>query len=467
MARVAAAREGDPGVHHDLGEPLGLGSAAGEELCTRPVEQAEDEGQLDGVAGAEGSAHAGGDPVEAVHEGALLVRLLGLGEPDGGNAEDAVGLDGEEDLARQRGVAFGARAAIGLDHGVRVGELRCEPLAEARLVELRDLGIEEAEELPLVARRAREQRDRGGVAGPDRVEGLHAERVVVDEGLEGQEAQRGAELEHRLAVRVEELVGGQLAQHARRVGGGHAEGPEEVLGDLRGGVAGVHVVRRATLGDRLREVLPGGGHAEQGGHAHAARRLAEDRHVRRVAPETLDVLVHPGEGRDLVAQAGIAHRTLEVGAEVGEVEEAEGAEAVVDRHHHRVAAARQRDAVVEGLCRGADHEAAAVDPHQHRAAAGVGGRGEDVERETVLVELADLHAGQRDREGSLGRAEAEGLRLAHAAPGLGGLGRTEAQLADRGAGEGNAPEGQDAVLLAALEPAVARLDPGTHACLLA
>ena len=92
----------------------------------------------------------------------------------------------------------------------------------------------------------------------------------------------------------------------------------------------------------------GRGRGEQIRHRHPARRLAEDRDVRRVAAEGRDVLAHPFEGGHLVEQAPVAERAL--GFVVGEravSEIAEDAQAIVDGHDHDVAARGQAAAVVE------------------------------------------------------------------------------------------------------------------------
>ena len=84
-------------------------------------------------------------------------------------------------------------------------------------------------------------------------------------------------------------------------------------------------MRGPALGDGAPEQALGAGHGQQRADAHRAGRLAEDRDVVGITAEGGDVVPHPLEGGDLVEQA-------EVGVAVAEVEEALGADAVVDRH---------------------------------------------------------------------------------------------------------------------------------------
>lgn len=70
-----------------------------------------------------------------------------------------------------------------------------------------------------------------------------------------------------------------------------------------------------------------------------SRALAEQRHVVPIAAEIGDVPLHPLERPDLVAETEV------VVAVVGE--EAEGAQAVVERHHDRLAGGREIGAVVQ------------------------------------------------------------------------------------------------------------------------
>ena len=74
------------------------------------------------------------------------------------------------------------------------------------------------------------------------------------------------------------------------------------------------------------------------------------------------------QGGDDVEEPGVARPGDVVADEVGEVEVAEDAEAVVQGDDDDVAGPAQVDAVVEHDRAGPGLEAAAVQPHQHRAA---------------------------------------------------------------------------------------------------
>ena len=70
-------------------------------------------------------------------------------------------------------------------------------------------------------------------------------------------------------------------------------------------------------------------------HRDAARRLAEDGHVVRIASERGDVLLHPLEGGDLVHVGVVALGLVRMlAAERGEGEEAEAPQTVVERDEH-------------------------------------------------------------------------------------------------------------------------------------
>src|SRR5829696_8469134 len=98
--------------------------------------------------------------------------------------------------------------------------------------------------------------------------------------------------------------------------GGHAVG--DPLGDLER----LHVRRRAALGDGPVEQPGRLGDAEQRADTHGARRLAEDRDIAGVAAEAGDVVAHPPQGGDLVADA-VGAGAGEGRVDMAEVEEPE------------------------------------------------------------------------------------------------------------------------------------------------
>ena len=99
-------------------------------------------------------------------------------------------------------------------------------------------------------------------------------------------------------------------------------------------------MRRPALGDGAPEQPLGAGHGQQRADAHRAGRLAEDGDVAGIAAEGGDILPHPLEGGDLVEQA-------EVGVSVAEIEEALGADPVIDGHADD-AVAGETTAVIPG-----------------------------------------------------------------------------------------------------------------------
>lgn len=65
-----------------------------------------------------------------------------------------------------------------------------------------------------------------------------------------------------------------------------------------------------------------------------ARALAVDSNASRVSPKRTDMRLRPAKRLDLVAESGVEVR----GAELGDAEEAERVETIVDRDHHRMRA---------------------------------------------------------------------------------------------------------------------------------
>ena len=140
-------------------------------------------------------------------------------------------------------------------------------------------------------------------------------------------------------------------------------------------------------------------------HHAAPGRLAKREDTRGVTAERRDVIAHPCERADRVAQTAVRHPAERAG-----VEKAERAEPVVHRDHDDLLLGCQQRAVVHGLRRRADHERSAVEPHEHRKRA-VGVGRPDVERQAArFVGRAHLHAGHDLAERSvdiLGRSRTE------------------------------------------------------------
>ena len=162
-------------------------------------------------------------------------------------------------------------------------------------------------------------------------------------------------------VRVGQMVGRDLAHQrlCRHVGS------QRAVADARAGfrvrVEGLRerprpIARMAKRAgeQRLRALI----HHHQL-HAHAARAMAHDRHRVGVAAKGPDVILHPLKRGDHVGLPEIARVGL---TPAGPVMEAQLAEAVVERHHHKPV---PRETLRPRAARARD-EPAAVDGDEHR-----------------------------------------------------------------------------------------------------
>ena len=177
--------------------------------------------------------------------------------------------------------------------------------------------------------------------------------------------------------------------------------------------------------------------------------LAEDGDVVRVAPESGDVPLHPGDARLLVQVAEVGGLVGGLGGELRVGQEAEHVDPVIDAYQDHAPAG---DALPVHLHLGgiAHHEAAAVEPDHHRQLVlGAFRIGPDVQLEAVL---AHGHAGihmpfpgidvVRVPAGDLLHGDGAELKaVAHPFPGHRGLGGPPAVGARGGGGEGDALEG--------------------------
>jgi hypothetical protein len=123
----------------------------------------------------------------------------------------------------------------------------------------------------------------------------------------------------------------------------------------------------ATLCDGLVEQALRRRHTHQRGHLGRTTRLAEDRDIAGIATERRGVVTHPAQRRHQVQHPGIAG-VGEAGIAATDREVAEHVEAMIDRHHHDVAAAREMAAVKSGSGSGAADPSPAMQPHHDRAA---------------------------------------------------------------------------------------------------
>ena len=130
------------------------------------------------------------------------------------------------------------------------------------------------------------------------------------------------------------------------------------------------------------------GHAHQRGHLGAAARLAVDHHPVGIAAEIGDVVANPAQRRDQVGHADVDRIGISRPADLGQIEESEDIEAVIDRHLDDIMMPRHLRSFVRGQLIGrAEAETAAMKIDHHRTLAGEAGR-PDVELEHVFALVA-------------------------------------------------------------------------------
>ena len=295
---------------------------------------------------------------------------------------------------------------------------------------------------------------------PQQVERVLGQEDAVDRrrGGEAQDAPVAVPLLHRYGLGVDGAHAGHdpgrvLLQHRRVAAAVLDQHARHLVGLLRAHVAPGRV-ERAALQDAAAHQAPGHRRHEVQRDRAAARRLAEDADQAGVAAEDARVVLEPLERHRLVPEAHVARRLLARLEVLAEVEEAEGAHAVLHGGDDAVAARRHHVRVVDVEGGGAGHVAAAVDPDQDRHAGLALGRlagalvpqphpprHPDVHVEAVLADVgvgvphllalearevvvALLHAAVGQRRG-----------VEHAVPGLDRGGLAEAQRADRRPGE--------------------------------
>ena len=128
-----------------------------------------------------------------------------------------------------------------------------------------------------------------------------------------------------------------------------------------GSLTGPGSVDGAALEDAAPGQVAADGRQQVDADGTGAGALAEQRQLVGIAAEAAGVVLDPLDGQRLVVEAHVARRLVRA-----QVQEAEGADAVVERRHDDVVVAGQQRAVVELQRRRAAHVAAAVDPDQHR-----------------------------------------------------------------------------------------------------
>eukprot|EP01139_Manchomonas_bermudensis_P015370 Amastigsp_a510096_16.p2 type:complete len:436 gc:universal Amastigsp_a510096_16:1325-18(-) len=337
---------------------------------------------------------------------------------------------------------------IGKDLGSR--RLAVEPLDDDAVLGAVDLSPwAHQKRRRLVGVRADDDRDRRGVgARRNRLERLHRELVRAWPCDHGRPADKA--VERPLEVLEDPRDGVTAGLVARGKDGGKRRVLQaldvcvrapEVRRELEphgGGLVrhSVVVPRHIRLEDGLREKTP----RERRGHVHPdrhrTRRLALERHARRVAAERRNVLLHPLHRQPLVLQAHVAgHSDV---ALVAENQPPQRPQPVVDGHKDRGRPAHNVLSPVERNRAGALRKRAAMDEQQNGKLVSRlrSVRRPHIEHEARLA-LDWGHVGVVVR---LRAAGPKVLRIEHAAPGLRRLRRREAVRAVCGCAVGDSQE---------------------------
>ena len=137
---------------------------------------------------------------------------------------------------------------------------------------------------------------------------------------------------------------------------------EEAARLVRPGIAVGDQRQRRALRDRAGEQPVGRRAGQQREHRGSPRRLTEDRHPFGVTPERGDVLAHPTQRGQLIAQAQVV---VETRTERTQLEAPEHPDPVSDVDHDDTAVGGQPGAVVQLQLPGAVDERTTGDPHHH------------------------------------------------------------------------------------------------------
>ena len=223
------------------------------------------------------------------------------------------------------------------------------------------------------------------------------------------------------------------------------------LHELRGphtGLRGrVDRARRGALRDGPGEQPLGRRRGEQGDDGVPACRLPEHGHVAGVAAELGDVVLHPAQHGDLVAQSEVALDRALRGRVPREVEVAERPQPVVEAHVDGAVRQHEALALARELLRGALGVAAAVDEHHHGQRTGDLGRHLHVDGQAVLIGREGCGRTPQTPPKRLRRLGTEPRRVADPLPRHHRSRSPEPQLPHRGRGVRDPPPRVDLALV--------------------
>jgi hypothetical protein len=170
------------------------------------------------------------------------------------------------------------------------------------------------------------------------------------------------------------------------------------------------VVACSTLGDASPEEASSSRHGYQRGDTHPSSRLAKDGDVGRITAEGGDVLLHPGEGSNLVKEAEVGHASPQG-------EEAVGSQAIVDGDADDPISGEART-IIRWPCPRSVEKGAPMNPDHDWQPCLPQVRGPDVEVQAVRT--FDSYLREEDVERReiwrLGGRRAIGKRCTHALP---------------------------------------------------
>ena len=286
---------------------------------------------------------------------------------------------------------------------------------------------------------------------------MHGKRLAVEHRTGRRQRRRaGRGPKHVDQLRKRDRL--QLVEPVR----GDLQALQHLLGRLHRLLGRDRCKGRAALRNRPVKQAAGRRHRHERADLPTTAGLPEDRDVAGVATERGDVVAHEFQCRDDIEHANVGGgRPL--AAVLGQVQEAEQVQAVVDRDRHHVVLPREFPALVDPVAARTAAKAAAVQPHHDRPASRGRIRRPDVHDQAVfakrLARVGRQHL-RRLTAKDLRRAFAPPCRLAHTGPRLALLRREESTGAG---GRGRVRHSLEDVY-AVVDVAAQRPGRGPHGC---